>query len=171
MHFIVAIYNKLGISKDVYDKKHQEFHDKLHLLNIEPTEHTKADFDYQTIDYSSNPKWLQLLDILGIEMVEFNLEKLKNICPPLLEPTRFENLWSAKLGNSRVDLLTNTVACSKYSLYNTRMYKKLKIWLDTNKRKALSKKESKYGISEEVKQLTKKHQFEALALKKILKAE
>jgi hypothetical protein len=36
------------ITKDVYDKKHQEYHDKLQLLNIELDEHTKADYDYQT---------------------------------------------------------------------------------------------------------------------------
>ncbi len=37
-----------GITKDIYDKKHQEYHDKLQLLNIELEEHTKADYDYQT---------------------------------------------------------------------------------------------------------------------------
>jgi site-specific DNA recombinase len=37
-----------SITKDVYDKKHQEYHDKLQLLNIELDEHTKADYDYQT---------------------------------------------------------------------------------------------------------------------------
>lgn len=36
------------ITKDIYDKKHQEYHDKLQLLNLELEEHTKADFDYQT---------------------------------------------------------------------------------------------------------------------------
>ncbi len=36
------------ITKDVYDKKHQEYHDKIQLLNIELEEHTKADYDYQT---------------------------------------------------------------------------------------------------------------------------
>ncbi|MDA1060376.1 MAG: hypothetical protein O3B47_01125 [bacterium] len=36
------------ITKDIYDKKHQEYHDKLQLLNIELEEHTKADYDYQT---------------------------------------------------------------------------------------------------------------------------
>ena len=37
-----------SITKDVYDKKHQEYHDKLQLLNIELEEHTDADYDYQT---------------------------------------------------------------------------------------------------------------------------
>ena len=37
-----------SITKAVYDKKHQEFNDKLQLLNIENQEHTKADYDYQT---------------------------------------------------------------------------------------------------------------------------
>ena len=37
-----------SITKDIYDKKHQEYHDKIQLLNIELEEHTKADYDYQT---------------------------------------------------------------------------------------------------------------------------
>lgn len=37
-----------SITKDIYDKKHQEYHDKIQLLNIELDEHTKADYDYQT---------------------------------------------------------------------------------------------------------------------------
>lgn len=37
-----------SITKDVYDKKHEEYNDKLQLLNIELDEHTKADYDYQT---------------------------------------------------------------------------------------------------------------------------
>ncbi len=37
-----------SITKDIYDKKHQEYHDKLQLLNIELEEHTEADYDYQT---------------------------------------------------------------------------------------------------------------------------
>ena len=36
------------ITKDIYDKKHQEYYDKLQLLGIELEEHQKADFDYQT---------------------------------------------------------------------------------------------------------------------------
>ena len=36
------------ITKDVYDKKHQDIHDRIQLLNIELEEHTKADYDYQT---------------------------------------------------------------------------------------------------------------------------
>ena len=37
-----------SITKDIYDKKHQEYNDRLQLLNIELEEHTKADYDYQT---------------------------------------------------------------------------------------------------------------------------
>jgi hypothetical protein len=37
-----------GITKDTYDKKHQEYADRIQLLNIELEEHTKADYDYQT---------------------------------------------------------------------------------------------------------------------------
>lgn len=37
-----------SITKDIYDKKHQEYSDKLQLLNIELSEHTKANYDYQT---------------------------------------------------------------------------------------------------------------------------
>src|SRR3990167_6267811 len=37
-----------GITKDIYDKKHQEYADKLQLLEIEMSEHRKADYDYQT---------------------------------------------------------------------------------------------------------------------------
>jgi hypothetical protein len=36
------------IIKDVYDKKHEEYHEKIQLLNIELEEHTRADHDYQT---------------------------------------------------------------------------------------------------------------------------
>lgn len=37
-----------SITKDIYDKKHQEYHDKIQVLNIELEEHTKGDYDYQT---------------------------------------------------------------------------------------------------------------------------
>ena len=37
-----------SITKEIYDKKHDEYHDKIQLLNIELEEHTKADYDYQT---------------------------------------------------------------------------------------------------------------------------
>ncbi len=37
-----------SITKDIYDKKHQEYADKLQLLEIELSEHRKADYDYQT---------------------------------------------------------------------------------------------------------------------------
>ncbi len=37
-----------SITKDVYDKKHQEYQDKIQTLEIEMSEHRKADFDYQT---------------------------------------------------------------------------------------------------------------------------
>lgn len=36
------------ITKGIYDKRHQEYYDKLQLLAIELEEHQKADFDYQT---------------------------------------------------------------------------------------------------------------------------
>ncbi len=45
---LLEAYLDKSITKDVYDKKHQEYHDKLQLLNIELEEHTKADYDYQT---------------------------------------------------------------------------------------------------------------------------
>ena len=38
----------LSITKDIYDKKHQEYADKLQLSNIELEEYTDADFEYQT---------------------------------------------------------------------------------------------------------------------------
>ncbi len=37
-----------SITKDTYDKKHQEYTDKIQLLEIEMSEHRKADYDYQT---------------------------------------------------------------------------------------------------------------------------
>jgi len=37
-----------SITKDIYDKKHQEYADKLQLLEIELSEHRNADYDYQT---------------------------------------------------------------------------------------------------------------------------
>lgn len=36
------------ITKDVYDKKHEEYQDKLQRLNSELQEYTNADYDYQT---------------------------------------------------------------------------------------------------------------------------
>ena len=36
------------ITKDVYDKKHQEYQDLIQVLEIEISEHRKADYDYQT---------------------------------------------------------------------------------------------------------------------------
>ncbi len=36
------------ITKDVYDTKHQEYHDRLQLLTLELEEHSKGDYDYQT---------------------------------------------------------------------------------------------------------------------------
>jgi hypothetical protein len=36
------------ITKDVYDKKHQEYRDQIQTLEIEMSEHSKADYDYQT---------------------------------------------------------------------------------------------------------------------------
>jgi len=37
-----------SITKDIYNKKHQEYADKIQLLEIEMSEHRKADYDYQT---------------------------------------------------------------------------------------------------------------------------
>ena len=37
-----------SITKGVYDKKHQEYQDQSQLLEIEMSEHTKADYNYQT---------------------------------------------------------------------------------------------------------------------------
>ena len=36
------------ITKDIYDKKHQEYQDQIQVLEIEMSEHQKADYDYQT---------------------------------------------------------------------------------------------------------------------------
>ncbi len=37
-----------SITKDIYDKKHQEYQDQIQVLEIEMSEHQKADYDYQT---------------------------------------------------------------------------------------------------------------------------
>lgn len=37
-----------SITKDMYDKKHQELQDQIQTLEIEMSEHRKADYDYQT---------------------------------------------------------------------------------------------------------------------------
>ena len=37
-----------SITKDIYDKKHEEYQDQIQTLEIELSEHTKADYDYQT---------------------------------------------------------------------------------------------------------------------------
>lgn len=36
------------ITKDIYDKKHEEYQDQIQVLEIELAEHTKADYEYQT---------------------------------------------------------------------------------------------------------------------------
>lgn len=38
----------MRITKDIYDKKHQELQDKMQVLEIELSEHRKADSEYQT---------------------------------------------------------------------------------------------------------------------------
>jgi site-specific DNA recombinase len=43
----MRLENDSSITKEVYDKKHQEYYDKLQQLNIELEEHTKANHDYQ----------------------------------------------------------------------------------------------------------------------------
>ena len=35
------------ITKDIYDKKHQELQDQMQELEIEMSEHSKADYEYQ----------------------------------------------------------------------------------------------------------------------------
>ena len=45
---LLEMHLESTIDKDVYEKKHREYHDKLRVLNIELEEHTDADFDYQT---------------------------------------------------------------------------------------------------------------------------
>jgi hypothetical protein len=37
-----------SITKDIYDKKHQEFKDKMQLINLELEEHDRGNHDYQT---------------------------------------------------------------------------------------------------------------------------
>ena len=37
-----------SITKGIYDKKHQEYQDQIQTLEIEMSEHRKADYDYQT---------------------------------------------------------------------------------------------------------------------------
>ncbi|MEQ1500567.1 MAG: recombinase family protein, partial [Parcubacteria group bacterium] len=46
--FLLEAFLDKSITKDIYDKKHQEYYDKIQLLNIELEEHNKADYDYQT---------------------------------------------------------------------------------------------------------------------------
>jgi len=38
---------KRSITKDTYDKKHQELQDQIQELEIEMSEHSKADYEYQ----------------------------------------------------------------------------------------------------------------------------
>jgi DNA invertase Pin-like site-specific DNA recombinase len=45
---LLEAYLDQSITKDVYDKKHQEYQDQIQLLEIELSEHTKGDYDYQT---------------------------------------------------------------------------------------------------------------------------
>ena len=45
---LLEAYLDQSITKDTYDKKHQEYQDQIQLLEIEMSEHQKADYDYQT---------------------------------------------------------------------------------------------------------------------------
>ncbi|MBP6859696.1 MAG: hypothetical protein KBC69_03710 [Candidatus Magasanikbacteria bacterium] len=45
---LLEAFLDLSITKDIYDKKHQEYQDQIQTLEIEMSEHRKADFDYQT---------------------------------------------------------------------------------------------------------------------------
>ena len=38
---------KVIITKDIYDKKHQELQDQIQTLEIEMSEHSKANYEYQ----------------------------------------------------------------------------------------------------------------------------
>lgn len=45
---LLEAYLDQSITKDIYDKKHQEYQDQAQTLEIELSEHSKADYDYQT---------------------------------------------------------------------------------------------------------------------------
>ena len=45
---LLNAYIDQSIAKDVYDKKAKEYQDQIQVLEIEMSEHTKADHDYQT---------------------------------------------------------------------------------------------------------------------------
>ncbi len=45
---LIDMFTRKSITKDIYDKKHQEYADKLQLLEVELSEHRKADYEYQT---------------------------------------------------------------------------------------------------------------------------
>jgi hypothetical protein len=45
--FSLNQFLKGRITKDIYDKKHQEYQDKMQTLEIELSEHSKADYEYQ----------------------------------------------------------------------------------------------------------------------------
>ena len=45
---LLEAYLDQSITKDIYDKKHQEQQDQIQTLEIEMSEHQKADYDYQT---------------------------------------------------------------------------------------------------------------------------
>lgn len=45
---LLETYLEQSITKDIYDKKHQQYSDELQRLNIELDEHRNADYEYQT---------------------------------------------------------------------------------------------------------------------------
>ena len=45
---LLEAFLDLSITKGIYDKKHQEYQDQIQTLEIEMSEHRKADYDYQT---------------------------------------------------------------------------------------------------------------------------
>jgi len=45
---LLELFIDQSITKDIYDKKHEEYQDQMQILEIELSEHRKADYDYQT---------------------------------------------------------------------------------------------------------------------------
>ncbi|OIO31592.1 MAG: hypothetical protein COZ49_02975 [Candidatus Yonathbacteria bacterium CG_4_10_14_3_um_filter_47_65] len=45
---MLDVYMEQSITKDIYDKKHQEYQDQIQVIEIEMFEHSKTDYDHQT---------------------------------------------------------------------------------------------------------------------------
>lgn len=123
---LLELFIDQSITKDIYDKKHEEYQDQIQVLEIEMSEHRKADYDYQTtiatvisvarraktiFDQSSDPakkraflNYLLQNPVVNEKKLYFTIASPFNLVLELADnPT-----WLRWVDDVRTSLLTNT---------------------------------------------------------------